>query len=177
MRNLNGRTSQTRSILFTCGPFRAASVTGQPYIHKPSSELKLAKPYLATNITRCIKPGGWIQDMEMSIMWKSDDGTVTDDHLLNEWSRISIDAAKKIGKTFENAQFTKENMIKAGFVDVVEKKYKMPVRGWSSDPKLKEIGRWNALYFQQGIEGMCLYLLNVIMGVSISLVFGSVLRS
>jgi hypothetical protein len=50
----------------------------------------------------------------------------------NEWSRISIEAAKKIGKTFENAQFTKENMIKAGFVDVIEEKYKMPVRGWSS---------------------------------------------
>jgi hypothetical protein len=45
--------------------------------------------------------------MEMSIMWKSDDGTATDDHPLNEWSRISIEAAKEIGKTFENAQFTK----------------------------------------------------------------------
>ena len=97
--------------------------------------------------------------------------------LLNEWSRISIEAAKKIGKTFENAQVTKENMINAGFVDVVEKKYKMPVRGWSSDPKMKELGRWNALYFQQGIEGMCLYLLNRVIGVSISLVFGRVPRS
>lgn len=171
MPNLNGRTSQTRSISFTCGPFRAASVTGQQYMPKPSSELKLAKlSYLAANIPRCLKPGGWIQDMEMSIVWKSDDGTVTEDHLLNEWTRFSIDAAKKIGKTFENAQFSKENLIKAGFVDVVEKKYKMPVGAWSSDPKLKEIGRWNALYFQQGIEGMCLYLLNVILGVSISLV-------
>lgn len=121
-------------------------------------------PALYSQAFKCIKPGGWIQDMEMSIMWKSDDGTVTDDHLLNEWSRISIEAAKKIGKTFENAQFTKENMIKAGFVDVVEQKYKMPVGGWSSDPKMKEIGRWNALYFQQGIEGMCLFLLNKIMG-------------
>jgi hypothetical protein len=176
--NLNGRTSQTRSILFTCGRFKAALVTGQQYIHRHSSKLKLAKwPYLATDLIRCIKPGGWIQDMEMSIMWKSDDGTITDDHLLNEWSRISIEAAKKIGKTFENAQFTKENMIKAGFVDVVEKKYKMPVRGWSSDPKMKELGRWNALYFQQGIEGMCLYLLNRVMGVSISLVCGRVQRS
>jgi hypothetical protein len=106
--------------------------------------------------------------MEMSIMWKSDDGTVTDDHPLNEWSRISIEAAKKIGKTFENAQFTKENIIKAGFVDVVEQKHKMPVGDWSSDPRMKELGRWNALYFQKGIDGMCLFLLNRIMGVSIS---------
>jgi hypothetical protein len=107
--------------------------------------------------------------MEMSIMWKSDDGTVTDAHPLNDWSRISIEAAKKIGKTFENAQYTKENIIKAGFVDVVEHKYKMPVGGWSSDPKMKEIGRWNELYFRQGIEGMCLFLLHKVMEVSISL--------
>lgn len=104
--------------------------------------------------------------MESSIIFKSDDGTVTDEHPLAEWSRISIEAAKRMGKTFENAQYTKENIIKAGFVDVVERKYKMPVRAWSSDPKLKEIGRWNSLYFQQGIEGMCLYLLHRVMGVS-----------
>jgi hypothetical protein len=115
--------------------------------------------------------------MEMSIMWKSDDGTVTDDHPLNEWSRITIEAVKKIGKTFENAPFTKENITKAGFVDVVEHKYKVPVGGWSSDPKMKELGRWNALYFDQGIEGMCLFLLNRVMGVSISLVCGNVLCS
>lgn len=113
--------------------------------------------------------------MEMNIMWKSDDGTVTDDHLLNDWSRISIEAAKKLGKNFEDAPLTKENIIKAGFVDVVEHKYKMPVGAWSSDPKMKEIGRWNELYFRQGIEGMCLFLLNRIMGVSISLVCGTVI--
>ncbi len=112
----------------------------------------------------------------MSIMWKSDDGTVTDDSPLNEWSRISIEAVKKIGKTFENAQHSKENIIKAGYVDVVEHKFKAPVGGWSSDPKMKEVGRWNALYFDQGIEGMCLFLLNRVMGVSISLAYVTVLR-
>jgi hypothetical protein len=28
----------------------------------------------------------------------------------------------------------------AGFVDIVEKRYKLPVGGWSSDPKYREIG-------------------------------------
>ena len=79
-----------------------------------------------------------------------------------------------IGKTFENAQFTKENIIKAGFVDVIEHKYKVPVGTWSSDPKMKELGRWNALYYHQGIEGMCLFLLNKVMGVSISPVCGTI---
>jgi len=103
--------------------------------------------------------------MESSIMFTSDDGTVTEEHLLPEWSRLAIEAAKKMGKTFENAQFTKENMLKAGFVDVVEKKFKLPIGPWSSDPKMKELGRWNLLYFQQGVEGMALYLLTQILGV------------
>jgi hypothetical protein len=123
---------------------------------------------------RCIKPGGWIQDMEMRIMWKSDDGTVTDTHHLNDWSRLSIKAANKIGKSFENAEHSKERLIAAGFVDVVEHKFKCPVRGWSSDKKLKELGRWNQLYFEQGIEGMCLFLLHKIIGVS-GLMIGTVL--
>ena len=104
--------------------------------------------------------------MEPSIMFTSDDGTVTEEHPLPEWSRLSIGAGKKMGKTFENAQFTKENMVKAGFVDVVEKKFKMPIGPWSSDPKMKELGRWNLLFFEQGIEGMALFLLTQILGVS-----------
>ena len=46
------------------------------------------------------------------------------------------------------------------------KPFKCPVRGWSSDKNLKELGRWNQLYFEQGIEGMCLFLLHKVMGVS-----------
>lgn len=46
----------------------------------------------------------------------------------------------------------------AGFVDVVEKKFKWPVGPWSSDPKLKELGRWNLLNWEEGMEGWAMAL-------------------
>ena len=47
----------------------------------------------------------------------------------------------------------------AGFVDVVEKRFIWPIGPWSSDPKLKEVGRWNLLNWEEGMEGwvMALY--------------------
>jgi hypothetical protein len=53
-----------------------------------------------------------------------------------------------------------------GFVDVVEKKYKVPVGAWPSDPQLKEIGRYSLLYCDLGCEGWALWILSKILGVS-----------
>ena len=50
-------------------------------------------------------------------------------------------------------------MTDAGFQEVTEVRYKLPIGGWSKDKKLKEIGMYNRLCWEQGIEGWCLYLL------------------
>jgi hypothetical protein len=55
----------------------------------------------------------------------------------------------------------------AGFVDVREHKFKLPIGPWSSDPKMKELGLWNLLFFLQDIEGFCLFMCAKVMGVSI----------
>lgn len=54
----------------------------------------------------------------------------------------------------------------AGFKDVTEKRYNWPVGPWSSDPKLKEIGKWNQYHWEEGLEGWSMALLTRVMGVS-----------
>lgn len=103
--------------------------------------------------------------MEMSIEFKSDDGTVTNDHVFSVWSRTFIEAGEKFGKTFRIADLAKGYIVDAGFDEVVEKKFKLPVGGWSSDPKYKELGRWNLLHCEQGIEGWAMALLTRVLGV------------
>jgi hypothetical protein len=115
--------------------------------------------------SRHLKPGGWIEQLEMSIEFKSDDGTVTHDHVFSVWSRIFIEAGERFGKTFRIADLAKGYIESAGFEDVVERKLKLPVGGWSSDPKYKELGRWNLLHCEQGIEGWAMALLTRVMGV------------
>jgi hypothetical protein len=102
----------------------------------------------------------------MDIQFKSDDGTCPPDHILSQWSSTFIGIGEQLGKTFKIGERAKELMINAGFVNVTQHKYKVPLGGWSGDKKMKEIGRWNLLQCYQGAEGWGLFLLTKIMKVS-----------
>jgi hypothetical protein len=71
-----------------------------------------------------------------------------------------------MGKEFSIIDHSKEYMATAGFTDVQERKYKLPVGVWARDPKMKEIGAWNYYYMLQGLEGMCLLLFTKVLEVS-----------
>jgi hypothetical protein len=114
---------------------------------------------------RHLKPGGWLEQLEMSIEFRSDDGTVTHDHVLAVWSRIFIEAGEKFGKTFRIADLARGYIEDAGFEHVVERKLKLPVGAWSSDPKYKELGQWNFVHCDKGIEGWAMALLTRVMAV------------
>lgn len=83
-----------------------------------------------------------------------------------DWSTLFIDAGEKMGRTFKHAKNSKKLLEEAGFVDLVESRYKLPVGGWMEDKKWKEIGKWNLLFLTVGLEGMALYILKSVLGVS-----------
>ena len=102
----------------------------------------------------------------MDIQFTSDDGTVKPGDTMYDWSQIFINAGETMGRTFKIAQQSKQLIQDAGFVDVVEKRYKVPVGGWMEDERWKEIGQWNAMYLLSGLEGMALYILKHVLNVS-----------
>ena len=102
----------------------------------------------------------------MDIQFTSDDGTVGPGHTMYEWSQLFIDAGEKMGRTFKIPNQSKRLIEKAGFVDVKETRYKMPVGAWPKDKRWKEIGMWNLTYLTTGLEGMALYILKNVLGVS-----------
>jgi hypothetical protein len=59
------------------------------------------------------------------------------------------------------------DMTTAGFINLREETFKTPMGEWSSDPKLRELGRWNLLQFDVGLEGFAMQLLTREMGVRI----------
>ncbi|KAL5365383.1 S-adenosyl-L-methionine-dependent methyltransferase [Aspergillus floccosus] len=121
-------------------------------------------PAFYSNALRTLRPGGWFDQLEMSIQFTSDDGTVTEDHVLAEWSKIFIEAGEKFGKTFRIADLAKGYMQSVGFVNVTEQQFKLPIGPWSRDKKLKKLGRWNLVHCEQGIEGWAMALLTRVMG-------------
>ncbi|KAG0648618.1 Velvet complex subunit LAE1 [Hyphodiscus hymeniophilus] len=123
-------------------------------------------PRLYNQAFCCTKPGGYIEHLDFDIQFTSDDGTVKEGDTMYDWSKIFIDAAEDIThQTFKIPRFSAQLIKEAGFVDVVEKKFKIPVGSWMADKKLKEIGRWNLLFLTTGLQGMQLWMLKHVLGV------------
>ncbi|KAK6384002.1 hypothetical protein LTR65_009935 [Meristemomyces frigidus] len=110
-------------------------------------------PQLYKEAFRHLRPGGYIEQVEWSVHNRSSDGTLSHNTVLARWSQHAIRTGTMTGKTFEIAENMAGLIREAGFVDVVEKRFKWPIGPWSSDIKLKEIGRWNLLNWEEGMEG------------------------
>ena len=51
----------------------------------------------------------------------------------------------------------------AGFVEVEETQYKVPIGSWSRDPIEKEIGKYGLAFMLESLEGFALFILKEIM--------------
>jgi hypothetical protein len=61
----------------------------------------------------------------------------------------------------------KQKIEETGFVNIVEKVFKVPLGGWPADTKLRELGQWTLLGFDVGLEGYAMATLTRVLGVSI----------
>lgn len=110
-----------------------------------------------------LQPGGWFEQLEMSVVPKSDDGTVTPDSIFDRWGKISLELGDKFGKSLRTADEAKAGIEAAGFINVVEHRWKLPIGGWPADKRFKELGLYNRINWEQGIEGWSIYLLTTLM--------------
>lgn len=89
-----------------------------------------------------LKPGGWLEDVEMAIRIQSDHVDFPEHHILNEMAKFYYKDFEKMGRTFgiTCGHRLKNAMEAAGFVDVTEIKFKTPCHAWPRDPSLKQAG-------------------------------------
>jgi len=111
-----------------------------------------------------LKPGGWFEQVEYSADWVTDDDSIPPGHIFHTASQKYIEAGDKMGKTFRILDLQKAYIEEAGLINVVEKRYKMPVGTWPKDKRLKEVGRWHLIEVHQGIEGWTLALFTRVLG-------------
>ncbi|KAJ9156746.1 S-adenosyl-L-methionine-dependent methyltransferase [Coniochaeta hoffmannii] len=113
-----------------------------------------------------LKPGGWFEDVEMDVKIESDHVSIPDDHIFNKWADLFYQGGDKMGRSFTISQghTMKELMEKVGFVDVVEKKIKIPLHGWPKDPRLRNVGLLAQLALDQSLDGFGTFMLTQIHG-------------
>ncbi|KFY44981.1 hypothetical protein V494_01234 [Pseudogymnoascus sp. VKM F-4513 (FW-928)] len=121
-------------------------------------------PAFYQQVLENLVPGGWYQQIEMSVVLKSDDGSVKEGSIFDQWGKVSLEAGDKFGKDLRIHEQIKGYMLDAGFLDVVETVYKWPVGPWAEDDYLRQVGEWNRLHWQEGIEGWSMALLTRVLG-------------
>ncbi|KAJ0303776.1 hypothetical protein COL516b_006213 [Colletotrichum fioriniae] len=139
------------------------------FIHIRHLEASIADwPALYKQVFDHLVPGGYVEVKEFDITTRSqlygDD--IPKDHVFSRWAPVFFEAADKLGKTL--TQTHNHGIARAleavGYVDIVEKRYSIPIGAWPKDPKMKEVGECNLLYNDQSLEGFALFLLKEIMG-------------
>ncbi|KAJ5376219.1 hypothetical protein N7509_013105 [Penicillium cosmopolitanum] len=111
---------------------------------------------------RCYKglnPGGWIEQLEFDINLQSEDGSLKPEHHLSSWGKNMIACGERAGRPLTTQKTMKSAIEKAGFVDVHEHVYKVPLGPWAKNQLLKEAGRVNYLVWTSGLEGYAMWLL------------------
>jgi len=115
---------------------------------------------------RCLKPGGWLEHTDYSIILQSEDDSVGPDHVYSRWTKTFKEAGDKMGRTFnitDNNAFV-AHMEAAGFADVHVHHFKLPIGPWPADPVLKEIGVFAKATNERSLEGFALYVCTSVLG-------------
>jgi hypothetical protein len=95
---------------------------------------------LILRFNRSLTPGGFIELADICLPIEADDDSLPADSPLKKWSAFFLDATKKLGAPINSAKSYKTQLEAAGFINIVEVKYKWPQNHWPKNKKFKEIG-------------------------------------
>ncbi|KAI9757693.1 MAG: hypothetical protein M1815_000340 [Lichina confinis] len=105
-----------------------------------------------------LQPGGWMEVQEVDIDIYSEDGSLKEDDPLRVWNKQCQEAIALDGRTFSPGPHTRRRMEQAGFVNVREYPFKLPIGVWPKEKDHKDVGAFNYIQMDEGLEAMCLAL-------------------
>ncbi|KXH55576.1 methyltransferase domain-containing protein [Colletotrichum salicis] len=134
------------------------------YIHCRTMEGSFADPpRIIKKIYKALTPGGWFEAGGFVLPMGCDDGTVPKDSALARWHDLLAEAGERCGRSIESPSKYTSAIEEAGFVDIVNKHYVWPLNSWPKDENLKEIGQWQFVNLDLGIEALSMGLLTRVM--------------
>jgi trans-aconitate methyltransferase len=114
-------------------------------------------PELYQKIYQHLKPGvGWVEQVEIDLEPRCDDGTLQRDSYLVQWYNYLADATARAERPIAYQHNTRQMLQTAGFIDIQETIVRAPLNGWPSDPHQKTIGRWYNLGLTDGLDALSL---------------------
>ncbi|KAL1976771.1 hypothetical protein VTN31DRAFT_3053 [Thermomyces dupontii] len=108
------------------------------------------------DLVRVTKRGGWVQMVEISYNIQSDNGSLTDEHALRQWSDRYRRALEDL-KDLRVASRLGNMLAAAGLTEVESKMIQLPLSDWPTDPRMREIGAANKKNVHSFLESLALY--------------------
>ncbi|KAJ9131820.1 Methyltransferase domain-containing protein [Pleurostoma richardsiae] len=127
-------------------------------------------PRMVRQMYEHLRPGGWVEFQETANMpypEEQERGEAADPTAggkiveLMEWLVIACD---RIGRTIDPAPSMKGWVEAAGFGNVTEHKFKVPLGTWPKDSRLKEIGTLMRYNFIEGVDAFTAALFREVLG-------------
>ncbi|KLJ13205.1 hypothetical protein EMPG_11859 [Blastomyces silverae] len=115
-------------------------------------------PKLFGQAYRHLAPGGFLEVQGMETKFFSDDGTHERAVTAMQWQQLLVEASRQFGKELGVEGSWKQWMEHAGFVDIEEVVFKVPLGPWPQDPRMKELGRYQATHVQEMVRSYSLAL-------------------
>ncbi|KAL4865263.1 hypothetical protein BDV12DRAFT_174885 [Aspergillus spectabilis] len=98
------------------------------------------------------KPGGWIEFQDFHLVNYSEDGTLQEGNNVNRFYELLREACDKVQRPVTVGKELKRFAEESGFVNVVHRRFQLPLGIWARDRRMKEIGALNMLQFLEGLE-------------------------
>ncbi|KAI4130919.1 MAG: hypothetical protein LQ347_003203 [Umbilicaria vellea] len=111
-----------------------------------------------------LQPGGWIEQAEINPNCRSATDPFPPDSMWIECGMRATECGELFGKTMIIEETMTSLIEQAGFVDVVERRFRWPFGAWAEDRRLKDIGRWQLHHWEEGLEGWTMALMTRCLG-------------
>ncbi|KAF6836442.1 methyltransferase domain-containing protein [Colletotrichum plurivorum] len=121
-------------------------------------------PKLVKNTFENTNSGGWVEFQDWDLLYRSDDGSLTEDHYSMKMDRLFMECSRKLGRDPAPGPQLPQWMHDAGFINIHHKKIRVPLGTWPRDPHLKEIGHMNMIQALDGLEAYNLRLYTGVLG-------------
>ena len=120
---------------------------------------------LHRKVLKHLKPGAWFEQVETGCQGYSDVVELPADHVFNRWAQAFYAGGEKMGRPFTICcdDNIKRHMEEAGFADITQTRFKLPVNMWAKEERLKQAGGLAQLALEQDMEGLAMYLLTQVL--------------
>ncbi|OJD14058.1 hypothetical protein AJ78_05564 [Emergomyces pasteurianus Ep9510] len=100
-----------------------------------------------------LKPGGWVEIQEFYYQVQCDDDTMPDDYAFAKWLHLMKEGLAKFNVDLLSPKKNPGYLRDAGFTNVTEQVFKIPIGTWPKSRPLKKIGLYNRCLISDGLQG------------------------